>query len=84
MGESVTQDDIMAEIVAYLDVPDYYADGWRQTRDIAISKGVSVEKAGKLLEKAVRSGRMEKLLDGSRRAWWRKKLAESKQNACKV
>ena len=74
MDQGITQDDIMAEIVAYLDVPDYYADGWRQTRDIAISKGVSVEKAGKLLEKAVRSGRMEKVKDSSNRAWWRVKV----------
>ena len=74
MDQGITQDDIAAEIAAYLAVPDYYADGWRQTGEIAKAHGVSVEKAGKLLEKAVRSGRMEKVKDSSNRAWWRVKV----------
>ena len=72
-AESVTQDDIMAEIVAYLSEPDYRAEGWFQTREFADAKGVSVEKAGKLLEKAVRAGKVEKVKDSSNRAWWRVK-----------
>jgi len=70
----VTQDDIMAEIVAYLDAPDYYAEGWRTTRQIAESKGIAMAKADKLLNKLVTCGTFEKILDGSNRAWWRVKV----------
>ena len=69
----VDRSKFMSEIVSLLDEPDYRAESWFQTREFAEAKGVSVEKAGKLLEKAVRSGRMEKLLDSSRSAWWRVK-----------
>ena len=73
MGESVTKDDILAEIVAYLSQPDYYAEGWRTTRQIAESKGIAMAKADKLLNKLATCGMFEKILDGSNRAWWRVK-----------
>lgn len=65
------QDEITAEIVAYLSEPDYYAEGWRQTADIAEAMGVKVELAYKRLAD---SGKFDKILDRSRRAWWRKKV----------
>ncbi|MFA5379278.1 MAG: hypothetical protein WC455_26215 [Dehalococcoidia bacterium] len=74
MGEGVTQDEILAEIVAYLSQPDYYAEGWRLTADIAKAMGI---KAGLAYKKLSDSGQYDKLLDRSRRAWWRKKLADS-------
>ena len=70
----VTQDDIMAEIVAYLDAPDYYAEGWRTTTQIAEAMAAGIEFARKRLEREVKDGRMETLLDKSRRAWWRVKV----------
>ena len=71
---SITRDDITAEIIAYLSEPDYYADGWRTTSQIAEGMGSGIEYARKRLEREVKDGRMETLLDKSRRAWWRVKV----------
>ena len=73
-AESVTQDEITAEIIAYLSEPDYYAEGWRTTTQIAEAMGNGIEFARKRLEREVKDGRMETLLDKSRRAWWRVKV----------
>lgn len=72
MGESVTLDEITAEIVAYLSEPDYYADGWRQTADIAKAMELTMAIAYKRLAD---SGKFDKILDRSRRAWWRLKVS---------
>ncbi|MFA5376934.1 MAG: hypothetical protein WC455_14385 [Dehalococcoidia bacterium] len=74
-ADSVTIDEITAEIVAYLSEPDYYSEGWRQTREIADAMGVSPTFAGKRLERLCANGVFEKVLDKSNKAWWRKKLA---------
>ena len=74
MGESITQDEILLEIISYLKQPDYHAEGWRQTADIAKAMGLTMAIAYKRLAD---SGKFDKLIDRSRRAWWRKKLAQS-------
>ena len=73
---SVTEDDIAAEIARYLDAeyPDYAAQGYAKTADIAASWRLPIEKARKRLIRAVQDGKMEMLLDRSRQAWWRKKV----------
>lgn len=71
--ESITQDAILSEIIAYIDRPDLHAEGWRTTSEIAEAMGLSVGVAAKRLEKALAEGGMEKVLDQSRRAWWRVK-----------
>ena len=77
-ADSLTIDEITAEIVAYLSEPDYYAEGWRQTREIADAMGATVSFASKRLERLCASGVFEKVLGKDNKAWWRKKLAESK------
>lgn len=74
-AESITQDEITAEIIAYLSEPDYYAEGWRTTREIAEGMGKDYEYTRQRLEREVKDGRMETLLDRSRRAWWRVKVS---------
>lgn len=76
MAESITQDDIAAEIAAYLEAeyPDYTAQGYAKTADIAKEMGLPTELARKRLMRAVQDGKMEMILDRSRRAWWRKKV----------
>lgn len=74
-AESITQDEITAEIIAYLSEPDYHAEGWRTTAQIAGSMGKGIEYARKRLEREVKDGRMETLLDKSRKAWWRVKVS---------
>jgi hypothetical protein len=72
MGEkSVTEDEILAEIIAYLSEPDYFAEGWRTTRDLSEALGKDYEYTRNRLEREVKAGRMETILDRSRRAWWR-------------
>ena len=66
-----TDEQITAEIAAYLEQPDYYAEGWRTTRQLAESKGIPMSKADKLLNKLAVAGTLEKMIDGSGRAWWR-------------
>lgn len=75
MAESITEADIAAEIAAYLDAeyPDYRAQGYVTTRDMATAWGVTIEKANKRLERAYADGLMEKVIDRSRWAWWKKK-----------
>lgn len=67
------QDEITAEIAAYLEQPDYYAEGWRTTRQLAERQGITMAKADKLLNKLMDAGTFEKMIDPSRRAWWRVK-----------
>jgi hypothetical protein len=71
MGESITQDDILSEIISYLKQPDYHAEGWRQTREIADASGIPVSLAYKRLKD---SGLYDMIKDRSNRAWWRKKV----------
>lgn len=73
---SITQDDIAAEIAAYLEAeyPDYTAQGYAKTADIAKEMGLPTELARKRLMRAVQDGKMEMILDRSRLAWWRKKV----------
>jgi hypothetical protein len=73
MGESITQDEITAEIIAYLSEPDYYAEGWRTTSWLAREWNKDIEFTRKRLEREVKAGRMGTMLDKSRRAWWRVK-----------
>jgi hypothetical protein len=75
----ITEDDIAAEIARYLEAeyPDYAAQGYAKTADIAAQMGLPTEIARKRLLRAVQDGKMEMLLDRSRQAWWRKKLADS-------
>jgi len=73
MDASITEDEITAEIAAYLAVRDYYAEGWRTTRQLAESKGLTMGKADKLLNKLASAGKFDKLIDPSNRAWWRVK-----------
>lgn len=76
MAESITQDDIAAEIAAYLEAeyPDYTVQGYAKTADIAKEMGLPTELARKRLMRAVQDGKMEMILDRSRLAWWRKKV----------
>ena len=74
MASDVTVDDILEELAEYLNEPDYYAEGWRTTRQIAERMGIAVENMINRLEREVRDGTMEKVLDKSRRSWWRKKV----------
>ena len=71
-NESITAEQITAEIAAYLEQPDYYAEGWRTTRQIAERQGMTVGKAEKILLKQVSAGKLERIIVGGR-AWWRKK-----------
>jgi hypothetical protein len=71
--ENVGMDDVLAEIAAYLDDPDYEAQGYRLTSDIAASMGLSSEKARKRLDREHAKGNIEKVIDRSHRAWWRVK-----------
>lgn len=73
MAGDVTVDDILEEIANYLNEPDYYAEGYRTTREIAERVGMSVELMSGRLERAAREGALEKVIDKSRRAWWRLK-----------
>ncbi len=75
MGKGITDADIAAEIAAYLDAeyPDYRAQGYVTTREMAIAWGVTMDKAAKRLQRAVDDGKMEKVIDRSRVAWWRLK-----------
>ena len=76
---SITLDEIAAEIAAYLEAeyPDYAAQGYAKTADIAKEMRLPTEIARKRLLRAVQDGKMETLLDRSRQSWWRKKLAQS-------
>jgi hypothetical protein len=75
----ITQDDIAAEIAAYLEAeyPDYGAQGYAKTADIAKEMRLPTELARKRLLRAVQDGKMETILDRSRQSWWRRKLADS-------
>jgi len=76
MGDtSITTDDIAAEIARYLDAeyPDYAAQGYAKTADIAAEMGLPTEIARKRLLRAVQDGKMEMILNRSRQALWRKK-----------
>ena len=77
MGDtSITTDDIAAEIAKYLEAeyPDYAAQGYAKTADIAKESGLQTEIMRKRLIRAVQDGKMEMLLDRSRQAWWRRKV----------
>lgn len=74
--EDVTVDDVLAEITEYIIEPDYTADGWRMTSQIleyAQEQGesIAIEALRKRLERNYQRGKLEKLIDSSRRAWWR-------------
>ncbi len=75
MGKGITEADIAAEIAAFLEAeyPDYSAQGYATTREIATAWGVGMDKATKKLQRAVEDGLMEKVIDRSRVAWWRLK-----------
>lgn len=76
MGDaSITEATIAAEIAAYLEAeyPDYAAQGYATTREIANQMGLPTDIASKRLARAVQDGKMEMVLDRSRRAWWRVK-----------
>ena len=66
-------DDVLAEIANYLEEPNYTAMGYRMTVDIAESMGLPTEKAIKKLNREHVKGNVEKVVDRSRRAWWRVK-----------
>ena len=69
----ITTDDVLAEIAAYLEEPDYAAMGYRTTADIAAIMGLAPEKAIKKLNREYVKGNVEKVIDRSRQAWWRLK-----------
>ena len=69
----ITTDDILAEIAAYLEEPDYAAQGYRTTADIAAAMSLPQEQARKVLDREHTKGNVEKVIDRSRRAWWRVK-----------
>ena len=72
-NESMTAAEIAAEIAAYLDEPDYAAEGYVSTADIAAVWGISVDTAYRRLNRAYEQGKMDKRVNGSRMAWWKKK-----------
>ena len=75
VDHSKFQDEIAAEIAAYLEAeyPDYAAQGYAKTADIAKESGLQTEIMRKRLLRAVQDGKMVMLLDRGRQAWWRKK-----------
>ena len=73
MAGDVTVDDILDEIADYFSEPDYYAEGYRTTREIAERLGMTVENTIGRLERAAREGVMEKVQDKSKKSWWRMK-----------
>jgi hypothetical protein len=73
MDKGITAEQISAEIAAYLDEPDYHAEGYVSTAEIAQAWGISVDSAYRRLNRAYEQGRMDKRVNGSRMAWWKKK-----------
>ena len=71
----MTEEGIAAEIAAYLaeEYPDYTAQGYAKTADIAREMNLPTEIARKRLLRAVQDGKAEMILTRSRQAMWRLK-----------